>query len=335
MRWLHPHWLLWGLPALLLSAALLRGLLRRRRRQLEQMAGPAVQHSLLTCRRPRTGLRLGLRLTALLFILLALARPQWGFHWEEVRQRGLNIIVAVDTSKSMLAEDLKPNRLQQTQWALRDLVHQLHGDRIGLVAFAGSAFLQCPLTVDYAAFLMQLDDLYAGIIPHGGTDTAGAIDLALQSFEKESAADNVIILISDGESHEGDPLKKIDELKKAGVRVFTIGVGTPEGELIPIRDRQGRVTFLKDREGRTVQTRLQEAVLRDLALQTDGLYVRAASGDFGLEAVYRQGIMNLKKDEQESRMAKVYEERFGLFILAALGLLAMEALCFPKGGERP
>jgi len=326
MRWEHPEILIYGLPALVLLLAGLALQLKRRRRQLDRMIAPPLQRGLQTGNGSSTGKRLLLRGAAFVFILLALARPQWGFHWEESRQRGLNIMVLMDTSNSMLAEDLKPNRLQQSKWAVQDLLRQLKGDRIGLVAFAGSTFLQCPLTVDYAAFLMQLNDLYAGIIPHGGTNTAGALELALQSFNKESQADNVIILISDGESHEGDPLRLVDALKKANVRVFSIGVGTPEGELIPLRDREGRVTFLKDRQGQTVKTRLRETELRELALRTGGFYIRAAPGDFGLERVYREGIHHLKKDEQDARLTKVHHERFGWFLGAALLLLAAEGL---------
>lgn len=333
MKWGAPH-MLWLLAALLPAALVLLMMLKRRVRQMHTLIAPDALPSVAAAETVRTTRRrLALRFCAAALFILALARPQWGFHWEEVRQRGLNIIVALDTSNSMLAQDLKPDRLQQSKWAVRDLVQQLNGDRIGLVAFAGDTFLQCPLTTDYAAFLMQLDDLYAGIIPRGGTDTAGALEAALESFEKEGEADRVIILISDGESHEGDPLKMTDELKKNNVRVFSIGVGTPEGELIPIRQNDGTVQYLKDREGKTVKTRLEEKTLRELAMATGGFYVRAAPGDFGLETVYREGIRNLRKDEKETRRAKVYEERYRWFLLGGLLLLASEALLREKRKE--
>jgi Ca-activated chloride channel family protein len=318
--------MLWWLLALIPMWAVFQALHRRRQIQLGKLVAETHWSTLLSAlpfRQNRQ--RTLLRLLAAGLLIVALARPQWGFHWEEVKQRGLNILVLLDTSKSMLAEDIKPNRLQQAQWAVRDLLDELQGDKVGLIAFAGGSFLQCPLTVDYAAFMMQLDDLYAGIIPKGGTDTGAALKTALASFEAESAADNVVILISDGEDHEGRPLAMVDELKKNGVRVFSVGVGTAEGELIPVRDQAGRVSFLKDRDDNVVKTRLQEQVLRDLALKTGGFYVRSAPGDFGLDRIYKEGIASLQTAEQESRRARVYEERFPWFVGAALLVLLLEA----------
>ena len=264
-----------------------------------------------------------LRLLALFCILLALTRPQWGYKMEEVKQRGLDIIVVLDTSKSMLAADIKPNRLQQAQWAVRDFVQHLKGDRIGLVAFAGSSFLQCPVTVDYAAFTMTLDDLYAGIIPRGGTAIAQALETAENSFDTESAADRVIILITDGEDHEGDPRKIAKKLKEKQIKLFSIGVGTAEGELIPAADGRG---YLKDANGQVVKSTLNETLLEKLASETGGFYVRSAPGDFGLDRIYQLGISGLQRGEQETRLAKIYKERFGWFVAAALLFLLAETL---------
>lgn len=325
MRW-GAQYMLWWLIALIPALFILQALHRQRRKQLGQLVAETHWKTLLSTQPfKQNGQRTLLRLLAAALLIIAMARPQWGFHWEEVKQRGLNILVLMDTSKSMLAEDIKPNRLKQTQWAVRDLLRELKGDKVGLIAFAGGSFLQCPLTIDYAAFMMQLDDLYAGIIPKGGTDTGAALKTALESFETESAADNVIILISDGEDHEGAPLEMVDELKESNVRVYSIGVGTPDGELIPIRDQQGRVSFLKDNQGNVVKTRLKEQVLRDLALQTGGFYVRSAPGDFGLDRIYREGIAGLQTAEQEARRARVYEERYPWFAGAALLVLLLEA----------
>ncbi len=264
-----------------------------------------------------------LRLLALFCILLALTRPQWGYKMEEVKQRGLDIIVVLDTSKSMLAADIKPNRLQQAQWAVRDFAHHLKGDRIGLVAFAGSSFLQCPVTVDYAAFTMTLNDLYAGIIPKGGTAIAQALKTAEESFDPESGADRVIILITDGEDHEGDPEKIAKRLKEKQIKLFSIGVGTASGELIPAADGHG---YLKDSNGQVVKSTLNETLLEKLASETGGFYVRSAPGDFGLDRIYQLGISKLERDEQETRLAKIYKERFGWFVAAALLFLLAETL---------
>ena len=263
-----------------------------------------------------------IRILAMALAIMALARPQWGFQWEEVKQRGLSIIVALDTSKSMLAQDIKPNRLQQAKWGVRDLVKELRGDRIGLVAFAGDAFLQCPATIDYAAFLMMLDDVYAGIVPVGGTDLFQALEDSIESFEKsdETQADKVIILISDGEGHTGDPLTLLPKLKEEGIRVFSIGVGTVEGDMIETSDG-----LVKDSSGNVIKSRLNERMLERLAFETDGFYVRSAPGDFGLERVYQQGIAELQREEREARMSKTWTERFQWFLAAALLLLLIEA----------
>ncbi len=268
--------------------------------------------------------RIVLRLLALLCIGLALTRPQWGSHWEEVKQRGLDIIVVLDTSKSMLAEDIKPNRLQQAKWAVRDFVKHLKGDRIGLVAFAGSSFLQCPVTIDYAAFTMMLDDVYAGIIPRGGTAIGQALKTAADSFDTGSDADRVIILITDGGDTVGDPTQMAEQLHKNHIKLFSIGVGTLEGDLVPT-DKG----YVKDSQGQVVKSSLNESLLEKLARETGGFYVRSAPGDFGLDRIYKLGISGLQRGEQETRLARVYEERFGWFAAAALLFLLAEGLFRP------
>lgn len=319
-------WLLALLPLLLITGLLIK----RREALLVRMAEKGMWPTMLPGHSPRRRRTKNLlRVLAIAMAILALARPQWGFKWEKVRQRGLNIIVALDTSKSMLAQDIKPNRLQQAKWGVRDLVKELKGDRIGLVAFAGDAFLQCPATIDYAAFLMMLDDVYAGIIPLGGTDLFQAMEESIDSFDTETVADKVIILISDGESHSGDPLVLLPRLKEEKIRVFAIGVGTKEGELIQTSDG-----FVKDRSGNVVKSSLNEKVLERLAFETGGFYIRSAPGDFGLERVYQQGIAELQREEREERMAKIWTERFPWFLAAALLLLILESAIRPVSINR-
>jgi Ca-activated chloride channel homolog len=316
---------LWGLLALPLLGLWLLWLLRRREAGLRLLAAEPALARMLPGRRPgRRRLRLLLVLLAAALLLIALARPQWGFHWREVKRRGLDIMVVLDTSKSMLAEDVRPNRLQQAKWGVRDLVRGLSSDRVGLIAFSGGSFLQCPLTVDYAALLMTLDDLYAGIIPRGGTRIGQALELAMDSFEAETESDKAIILITDGEDHEGDPAGLVAELKERGIRVYAIGVGTLDGEPIPIRNEEGRLEFQKNEEGNVVTSSLNEEPLQRLALETGGIYVRSAPGDFGFERIIEQGIEKLKRSELESRMAKEFEDRHYWFIAAALLLLILE-----------
>ncbi|VGO22796.1 vWA domain-containing protein [Pontiella sulfatireligans] len=330
IKWGNQDMLLW-LTALLPLLLLTGLMIRRRTKLLSRMAEQGLWSTLLprhSAKRQR--LKNVVRVLALGLAIVALSRPQWGFKWEEVKQRGLSIIVALDTSKSMLAQDIKPNRLQQAKWGVRDLLNELRGDRIGLVAFAGDAFLQCPATIDYAAFVMMLDDIYAGIVPVGGTDIFQALETSIESFEKaeESQADKVIILISDGEGHTGDPLALLPKLKKEGIRIFAIGVGTKKGELIQTSDG-----FVKDKAGNVVKSSLNEGMLERLAFETGGFYVRSAPGDFGLERVYQQGIAELQREEREARMSKSWVERFQWFIAAALLLLLIEALILPIKGR--
>jgi len=298
---------------------------RQRAARLARLVSSSVWETVIPGHSRKSGRRrIVLRLLALLCIGLALTRPQWGSHWEEVKQRGLDIIVVLDTSKSMLAEDIKPNRLKQAQWAVRDFVKQLKGDRIGLVAFAGSSFLQCPATIDYAAFTMMLDDIYAGIIPRGGTAIEQALKKTADSFDKKSEADRVIILITDGEDHEGNPMRMAEQLRKDNIKLFCIGVGTLEGELVPAAEG-----YVKNPQGQVVKSALNEGLLEKLASETGGFYVRSAPGDFGLDRIYKLGISGLQRNEQETRLAKVYEERFGWFAAAALLFLLAEGLFRP------
>ncbi|QHI70100.1 VWA domain-containing protein [Tichowtungia aerotolerans] len=326
MRFAAPEffkWLLLALPLMVLLVVLHR----QRKRKLACLISSNVWKTVIPGFSTKSARRRTvLRVLALLCVGLALTRPQWGFKWEEVRHRGLDILVVLDTSKSMLATDIRPNRLKQAQWAVRDFIRQLKGDRIGLVAFAGSSFLQCPATIDYAAFTMMLDDIYAGIIPRGGTAIAQALETAADSFEKGSEADKVIILITDGEDHEGDPEKMAEKLKSEKIRLYSIGVGTPQGELIPAEGGG----YIKDSQGRVVKSTINETLLEQLARETGGFYVRSAPGDFGLDRIYKLGISNLQRDEQDTRLAKVYEERFSWFVAAALILLFSEALIAGK-----
>jgi len=324
MKWGNPEILIWLLLVIPLGW-LLFTLLRRRRAALSQLVDPSMLPVLAPRWNPKRAKgRLLLRLLALVMMGLALARPQWGFHWEEVSRKGLDLMVVLDTSRSMMASDIKPSRLQQAKWGILDLLRNLQGDRVGLIPFAGSSVLQCPLTIDYAAFAMTLDDVYSGMIPRGGTDMEQALQTAIDSFPEESSADQVILLITDGEDHEGDALALLSELEEKDIRVYTIGIGTLEGEMVPGGDVNG--AYFKDRQGQIVKTTLHEGTLQKLALGTGGTYARSAPGDTGLERVFNESIINLKRSEQESRTARIFEERFIWPIAMALFLLAWEAL---------
>ncbi len=326
MQWGAPELLhlLWAVPVL---GVVLYLLTRLRENRLRAIMDDAVLQSVLPeKRRVRQRRRLILWLAALTAAILALARPQWGERWIEVQHRGLEILVVLDTSNSMRAEDIRPNRLERAKLGIRDLVSQLRGDRIGLIPFAGDSYLYCPQTSDYGAFLMMLDDVDTDIIPRGGTAIEQALRRAINSFDEDTTADRVILLITDGEDHEGNPLAVIDELRRRDIRLFAVGVGTPEGDLIPMTDDQGRTTFLRDREGNIVRTRLEEDLLERLAARTGGMYVRATPMDFGLDRIYEQGIAPLQRDLFDTEQVLTYEDRFGWFLGVALLLLGVEAV---------
>ncbi|MDD2703415.1 MAG: VWA domain-containing protein [Candidatus Omnitrophica bacterium] len=307
---------------------------RSRKSALEKFAQKELLGDLLSAVDSRKRfLKTAVTVLSVFFGLFALMRPQWGFHWEEVKRKGVDIVIALDTSKSMLAEDVKPNRLQRSKLAIRDLVRNLKGDRIGLIAFSGSAFLQCPLTVDYGGFLLSLDDTGINTIPKGGTSITSAIKEALRSYEGGRKKYKVLILITDGEDHEGAPLQAAEEAKKEGISIFCIGIGTEEGELIPVVDESGQKVFLKDGQGAVVKSRLDENSLQKIALETGGVYVRASNAEFGLDLIYRERISRMEKRDLQAKMNKQYEERFRVFLWPALLLLVIEPFINDKKGK--
>jgi len=264
--------------------------------------------------------------SAFLLCIFALARPQWGFEWQEIKRTGLDILMAVDVSKSMLARDVKPNRLERTKLAVKDLVKKLSGDRIGLIAFAGTAFLQCPLTIDYNGFLLALDDMNTETIPRAGTSISGAIKEAINAFKGPEKKFKVLVLITDGEDLEGDAMSAANEAAQAGIRIYCIGVGTSGGELIPAIDDRGQRAYLADRAGQVVKTRLNEDLLKKIAVATGGSYVHATQSDFGLILLYDKVISKLEKHDLETKMKKHYQERYQIFLGIAIALLVIESL---------
>ena len=325
MVWRAPS-MLWLLALVPVAAAFFIWALRRRRTALRQFAEARLLPALTPDfdeRRQRW--RAGLLLAALALLVLALAGPKWGFHWEEVHREGVDIVIALDTSRSMLAEDGKPSRLERAKLAVEDLVKRLKGDRIGLVAFAGSAFVQCPLTLDYEAFAESLHAVNVGIIPKGGTALTEAIKTGLEAFEGRQGKHEALILITDGEDHEGGIDDAAKEAADRGVKIYTVGIGTADGDLIPITVH-GQQDFLKDRRGQVVKSRLDEETLQKIATTTSGAFVHASSGDFGLDTVYNDFIGKMEKRELQSTMERRYEERFQIPLLLALLLIALEPL---------
>ncbi len=265
-------------------------------------------------------------LLILVFVLsvVALARPQWGFQWQEVKKQGLDILVVIDTSKSMLTQDVKPNRLERTKLAVRDLLKKLKGDRIGLIAFSGDAFLVCPLTSDYQGFLLSLNDISTSTIPRGGTNLASAIKVSLNAYKDIPSQYKAVIIVTDGDNLEGDPLLMAQKAKDLGVKIYTIGIGTKEGELIQVSTEQGKKIFLKDSLGNYIKSRLNENLLKKIALKSEGVYVKSGAPQFGLDLLYDQNLSQLEKRDIDEKMDKKYFERFQFPLGLALLMLVIE-----------
>jgi len=268
-------------------------------------------------------LKKGLVVLTFVFSILALMRPQLGFEWQEVKIKGLDILIAVDVSKSMLATDIKPNRLERSKLAIKDLLKKLQGDRVGLIAFSGTAFLQCPLTVDYSGFLLSLEDLNVNTIPYGGTSISSAIKKAIDGY-KGGEEYKTLIIITDGEDHQGDPLRLAKEAKEKGIKIFCIGIGTKDGELITITDSSGKKRFLKDRAGNVIKSRLDEQVLKAITQETGGAYIRSSGADFGLDFIYENKLSSIEKRDNNLQMNKRYNERFQIPLFIAFIILAAE-----------
>jgi Ca-activated chloride channel family protein len=269
-------------------------------------------------------------ITALLFIIFSLVQPKWGYHWEDVERRGIDLVVAVDTSRSMLADDIKPNRLQAAKREINDLINVIDGDRVGLVAFAGTAFLQCPLTLDYGAFNLFLDDINTSLIPVGGTSFGEAIKKSMSAFSSKLKKHKAIVLITDGEDHQGNAMEMAKAAKEQGIVVYTVGVGKKEGAYIKLKDGKGNETLLKDREGQVVKTRLDEVLLNKIALETGGAYTPAYGTQWGLANIYTNIIGNMEEKQLGGRKIKLYENRFQIPLFIALILITLESLI----GER-
>jgi Ca-activated chloride channel family protein len=326
MKFAEPLWMLAGLAA---CGALIWAWRRYDARQhaaLATFASPHLRAQLTASfSAARRNWKRGLFLAATCCLFIALARPQAGFRWEEVKRRGIEVIFAVDTSRSMLTPDVKPDRLTRAKLAVDDFVSRLNGDGVGLIAFAGEAFLQCPITIDYDAFHESLQALDTTIIPRGGTDIASAIREAQTALQNRPSKDKILVLLTDGEDLEGDALVAAKAAAKDGLKIYTVGVGSANGDLIPIPAEQGG-GFVKDETGQFVKSHLDEAGLKAIAGATGGLYAPLGAQGQGLEAIYQQGLAPLAKHDLASRRQKVYTERFQWPLAASLALLLSSML---------
>ena len=266
---------------------------------------------------------------AVLFLLLAITRPRWGYHWEDLHQRGVDVIVALDVSNSMLAEDIKPNRLERAKRKISDLLNMLEGDRIGLIAFAGTAFVQCPLTLDYSAARIFLSAIDTQLIPVQGTAIGNAIETSVKAFRTQDKKSKALILITDGEDQTGNALSAAKSARSQGVKIYTIGIGGEIGAPLPNPSAKGG--FRKNQQGEVILSKLDEITLQKIALATGGSYVRSVTGDIDLKTIYKDQIKkHIEKKELKSERRKIWQERFQWFIFVALFCLVIEACLAEK-----
>jgi Ca-activated chloride channel family protein len=264
--------------------------------------------------------------------IIILSRPQFGSKLEDVKKHGVEVIIALDVSNSMLAEDIQPDRLTRAKQAISRLVDNLDNDKIGLIVFAGDAYTQIPVTTDYISAKMFLSTINPNLVPKQGTAIGAAIKLGIRSFSPGEGRSKAMIIITDGENHEDDPVSDAAEAQKAGIIIHTIGIGSSEGVPIPVM-ANNRKDYLKDVEGNTVITKLDEEILKKIALSADGNYVRASNSNIGLDEIYKE-IKGMKKQELESTVYTDYNDQFQIFAALALLLVLVDFLIMDRKNKR-
>lgn len=325
MQFVRPEYfnLLWLLPGL---GIFFCWAYYRRRKRLEKLISRQLATQLTSEFSHRKAVLRAWLLAGFLFLgILALARPQWGMSLNTVQRRGVDIIAALDTSYSMNAEDVAPNRLAKAKSEIRGLIERLKGDRIGLVDFAGTAIVQCPLTLDYGAALLFLDVADTNVIPEPGTSLASAIQTASAAFIAKEKKYKVLVIFTDGEDLEGQIEEAVRKAHDAGVVIYTVGIGSIEGKPIPIRDAKGDIIdYRKDQDGQIVVSRLDERSLNEISAQTGGKYFRATTSESELDGMYDE-VSRMERKQLESRVYQTFEDRFQYPLTLAILCLAAEA----------
>lgn len=333
LKFQYPIYLhaLWGV---ILLAIFFAWAAHNKEKLLRQFGQIEMLRKLMPAYKPRRAIwKAILFILAYLFLVVALADPQIGTRLEEVKREGVDIVVALDVSASMLAEDIAPNRLEKAKHQINKLIDILQGDRIALVAFSGMAHVQCPLTLDYAAAKLFLRDMDTQTIPQPGTNLADAIKVSRQAFNQKERQYKVLILITDGESHEGEVKKQAEEAAREGILIYTIGLGSEQGVPIPVYDASGkRAGFKKDRQGNVVTTKLDVELLQKVAFLTNGKYYISSNGEAELKDIY-DAVNGMEKKELKSRRFTHYEDRYQYFAVLALIFILLE-LWLPVRGKQ-
>jgi Ca-activated chloride channel family protein len=334
MRFAEPNFL-WALFSLPLFLLLFVYAYHRRKKLAARFASISMFPKIATSLSPfRRAIKASLLLLGIAFLILALARPQWGRQMEHIERKGLDIVLLQDISLSMLAEDVKPNRLVRSRHEISAFLDTLSGDRVGLVAFSGEAQTMVPLTLDYGTVQLVLRDLEPGwLMP--GTDLSAAIDKGLQMFRRSKVPSKyaVMVLMSDGEEQDAKAVEKAKEAAEAGIRIYTVGIGSKEGVPIPEPSKNGEVAYHKDRFGNIVTTHLEESTLQEIANITGARYFYASPGEFQLQKVLSE-IQNMEKRDTSSDQVENYQDRYQIFLAIAALLFLMEALLSERGKKR-
>ncbi len=329
IRFAHPEYLnaLYLLPVMIIIFWLLY---KNKNRLLEKFADKEL-HSVVVSSysNVKNYFKFGVIIIAFVCLILAAANPQVGTKLQEVKQTGIDVFILLDVSRSMTAEDIKPNRLEKAKYQISNLIQKLQGDRIGLIIFAGKAYIQFPLTTDYSAAGLFLSAVDVNSVPYPGTAINSAINLAVESFDS-SATSKVIIAITDGEDHAGDVMDAVNEAVAQDIRIYTIGLGSTGGVPIPMYNRRGdMIGFKKDNEGNTVLTKLDEAGLKQIAAAGSGKYFRGNNYEDYLDKIYND-LSELKKSEFGVKKVTDYEDRFYYFLIPAIFLLIIELFISEK-----
>lgn len=324
----HPQFLLLLLliPFFFIGLAVWMG---ARRRRLRKFGDEALVNDLMpSWSRSKRWVRAVIYSLAFTFLVIGLSRPQIGAKLKEYKAKGAEIMIALDVSNSMLAQDYSPNRLERAKLAISRITDKLQGDRIGLIIFAGSSFVQLPITSDYVSAKMFLSNISTSSVPIQGTAIGDAINTSVRSFSAQSEQSRAIIVITDGENHEDDAVAAAAQAAEVGVKVYTIGVGSQEGQPIPMDGG-----LLKDKEGNIVVTRLDEETLKQIAQAGGGAYVHAGNDEFGLTPIISE-IQKMQDEEFNSVMFEEYDEQFMYFLGVALALLVLEMLIGERRSRR-
>ena len=323
-RFAHPEYLyaLYLIPVLIGIFWLVN---RKRKKVLENFADKKLHKVLLPSYSGfKEKIKLGLVCFALILLIVAAADPQVGTRVEEVKQAGIDVYICLDVSLSMQAQDIKPSRLEKAKYEIANLITKLHGDRIGLIVFAGEAYVQFPLTTDYSAANLFLNAVDVKSVPEQGTAIASAIELATKSFDYKFSTQRVIVVITDGEDHQGDIDKAVTDATDKGIKIYTIGLGSPDGVPIPVFNDKGQQTGFKlDKNGNIVITKLDEATLQRIASEGGGKYFRGSNTQDELDLIYKD-LSGFTKTEYGVKKVTDYEDRFYYFLAPAIFLLFLE-----------